>query len=266
MATLQRQYGFEYDPTSELAALKSLLPKLKPMVTDTAFFINDRLGSGKTLLAEGANAALLDIDHGTYPFVTSSSTSAGGIYTGLGVAPSLITGSIGVVKAYTTRVGSGPFPSELTDEVGERLRKIGGEFGTTTGRPRRCGWLDIPVVQYSHMLNNYTSINITKLDVLTGLNTIKMVVAYTLDGVTLKPGQMPGLLEDLARVKPVFETFAGWQDDISKVREFEKLPLTAQKYLKRVEELIGVKITWVGVGPGRVDMATQGFHADVASL
>lgn len=201
----------------------------------------------------------MDIDHGTYPYVTSSATSAGGICTGLGIAPGKVENSVGVVKAYTTRVGSGPFPTELFDTVGEEMRKVGHEFGTTTGRPRRCGWLDIPVVQYSHMLNGYGSINITKLDVLSGLDEIKMGVSYSLDGKLLPKGFMPSLLEDFGRVKVNFETFKGWKSDISKCRTFEELPPNAQVYIKRIEQLVGVPVSWIGVGPGRDDMATKGF-------
>ena len=208
------------------------------------------------MLAEGANAALLDLDHGTYPFVTSSSTTAGGVCTGLGVAPRAVTGVIGVVKSYTTRVGSGPFPTELEDATGERLRRVGGEFGTTTGRPRRCGWLDIPVVQYSHAINGYDSLNITKLDVLTGLPTIKIATSYTLQGRTLPAGYMPATLNELGAVQVVYEEVPGWSEDISRCRSIQQLPANAQNYLKRIEQLTGVPVSWVGVGAGREDMAT----------
>jgi adenylosuccinate synthase len=231
------------------------------MVTDTAFMLNNALAQGKSVLAEGANAALLDIDHGTYPFVTSSATAAGGIATGLGIAPNKIACSVGVVKAYTTRVGSGPFPTELLDSIGQKMRDVGHEYGTTTGRPRRCGWLDIPVVQYSHMLNNYSSLNITKLDVLSDLDELQIGVAYTLHGKRLQPGMMPSVLEDLAEVKVEYETMKGWKCDISKARSFAELPANAQAYLKRVEQLCGVPVSWVGVGAGRLDMATNGFKA-----
>jgi len=224
-------------------------------------YINDALKQGKSVLAEGANAALLDLDHGTYPFVTSSATTAGGIVSGLGISPRKIQTLIGVVKAYTTRVGAGPFPTELLDETGNKLRAQGHEYGTTTGRPRRCGWLDVPVLQYSHALNHYTSLNITKLDVMSQLSQIKLGVAYKLRGELLPAGLMPSLLSDLASVEVVYETFKGWQTDISKINKFDKLPYQAQVYLRRVEELVGVPISWVGVGADRLDMATNGFDA-----
>ena len=208
------------------------------------------------MLAEGANAALLDLDHGTYPFVTSSSTTAGGVCTGLGVAPRAVSGVVGVVKAYTTRVGSGPFPTELHDATGERLRRVGGEFGTTTGRPRRCGWLDLPVVHYSHALNAFDSLNITKLDVLTGLPSLKLATAYTLNGRALPAGFMPSTLHELSEVQPTYEELPGWSEDISACRNIDELPQNAQRYLRRIEQLTGIPVSWVGVGAGREDMAT----------
>jgi len=233
---------------------------LKPMSIDAVSYLHTSLKEGKTLLCEGANAALLDVDFGTYPYVTSSATAAGGISTGLGIPPNKVETVIGVVKAYTTRVGAGPFPTELNDKTGEALRAKGHEFGTTTGRPRRCGWLDIPVIQFSHALNNYASLNITKLDVLSDLAEIKIGVAYKLNGQRLPAASMPSLLSDLAKVQVEYETHKGWQCDISKCRKFSELPSTAQSYLKRVEQLAGIPISWVGVGAGRLDMATQGFN------
>jgi len=187
--------------------------------------------------------------------VTSSSTTCGGVSTGLGIASNKIDCSIGVVKAYSTRVGAGPFPTELLDQTGERLRKIGHEFGTTTGRPRRCGWLDIPVLQYSHMLNNYSSINITKLDVLTGIPKLKIGVSYSIDGVKLVPGAMPSTIHQLEKVKVHEEEMEGWSEDISKSKSVKDLPKQAQLYLKRVEELLKCPVSWVGVGAGRHEMA-----------
>jgi len=213
------------------------------------------------VLAEGANAALLDVDFGTYPYVTSSATTAGGICTGLGIAPTKIDTAIGVVKAYTTRVGAGPFPTELEDSVGQEMRDVGHEYGTTTGRPRRCGWLDIPVVQYGHLINNYQSINITKLDVLSGLKEIKIGVAYTINGERLPYGFMPSTLDGLGKVEVEYESHDGWMCDISECTKFEDLPQNAQKYLNRIEELVGVEVSWVGVGPARHAMATKGFEA-----
>jgi len=259
--SLQSLYKFDYDIAEEQARYEKYRDMLKPMIIDSAHFLNSLHAQGKTILAEGANAALLDVDHGTYPFVTSSATAAGGICTGLGLAPTKIDSSIGVVKAYTTRVGSGPFPTELKDEMGSRIREKGGEYGTTTGRPRRCGWLDIPVVQYSHMLNNYTSINITKLDVLSDLDEIKIGVSYSLDGKALPAGLMPGHLNDLARVDVKYETVKGWKSDISNITAFKDLPKAAQDYIKRVEKLTGLPVSWIGVGAGRKSMVPQGFTA-----
>jgi len=285
----------------------------QPMIEDTSLYINSAIKEGKTVLTEGANAALLDVDHGTYPYVTSSAVAAGGISTGLGVPPRAINSIVGVVKAYTTRVGAGPFPTEQLNAAGEHLGTVGAEFGTTTGRARRCGWLDIPVVRYSHMLSGYDSLNITKLDVLTGLDEVKigtfgflcvvfsilspslfhplsishvclvLVVSisiysrssqtsltfmyefvlftssgahYTLDGKRLPEGYMPAQLDDLGRIEVEYETLPGWKEDISKCRSFNDLPANAQAYLKRVEELSGVPLSWIGVGPARDAM----FH------
>lgn len=257
--SLQSQYGFEYDIAEEQERYRQYREIIKDMVTDTSFFLYNALQSGKTVLAEGANAALLDIDHGTYPYVTSSSTTAGGICTGLGLPPSKVETTLGVVKAYTTRVGSGPFPTELHDSVGESLRAIGHEFGTTTGRPRRCGWLDIPVLQYSHALNNFASLNITKLDVLSDLAEIKIGVRYHLDGKALPAGFMPSTLADYSRVTVEYETLPGWKCDISKVQTYEELPTQAKNYLSRIEALLKVPVSWVGVGASRDAMVTKGF-------
>lgn len=259
-SSMQKQYGFEYNTKEELARFEKYHEILKPMVIDNVSFLNESIRRGKKVLAEGANAALLDIDFGTYPYVTSSSTAAGGICTGLGIPPTKLDAAIGVVKAYTTRVGGGPFPTELVDAIGEKIRAIGHEFGTTTGRPRRCGWLDIPVLRYSHALNNYESLNITKLDVLSTLPEIKIGVAYKLRGKKLQYGHMPSTLSELAAVEVEYETHKGWMCDISKAETFDDLPHEARSYLKRVEELVEVPISWVGVGPGRTEMATRGFE------
>jgi adenylosuccinate synthase len=258
---LQSLYRFEYDVEEEIERYRRYRDQMEGMVIDGVYFIHDALKKGKSILAEGANAALLDVDFGTYPYVTSSSTAAGGVSTGLSIPPNKIQTVIGIVKAYTTRVGSGPFPTELTDSIGAEMRSIGREFGTTTGRPRRCGWLDIPVIQYSHALNNYNSINITKLDVLSSLKEIKIGVGYKLRGKMLSPGMMPSTLDQLANVDIVYETMRGWQTDISKCKTVDDLPKEARAYLKRIEELTSIPISWVGVGPGRHDMATKGFKA-----
>lgn len=261
LADLKSQFDFEYDHQEELDRYAEYRKILMPMMIDSVHYLNSATQEGKTILAEGANAALLDIDFGTYPFVTSSSTAAGGICTGLGIAPSKVDTTIGIVKAYTTRVGSGPFPTELEDAVGQELRDVGHEYGTTTGRPRRCGWLDVPVVDYSHQLSNYTSINITKLDVLSGLDEIKIGIAYKIDGKTLPKGMMPSTLIDLAKVEVEYETMAGWKEDISKIAEYSLLPAAARAYVERVEELVGVPVSWIGTGPGREEMVTKGFEA-----
>jgi len=245
-----------YNASEELARFDQYRKFLveEELVIDSPSFLSNALATGKSILAEGANATLLDIDFGTYPFVTSSSTTVGGLVTGLGIPPSKINTAIGVVKAYTTRVGEGPFPTELKDSVGEKLRKDGAEFGTTTGRPRRCGWLDLPVVNYSQCLNNFQSINITKLDVLSAQDELKIGVAYEIEGKKLPKGYMPATLTELAKVKVVYETMPGWKSDISKITEYEKLPQAARNYLDRIEDLLKIPISWVGVGPGRHSM------------
>jgi len=200
-------------------------------------------------LIEGANATMLDIDFGTYPYVTSSNPIVGGACTGLGVAPSQIGQIIGIVKAYTTRVGEGPFPTECNDANGEKIRKIGHEFGTTTGRPRRCGWLDMIQLKYTQMLNRMTDIAITKLDVLSGFSELKIGVKYFVGDKELS--SMPAHVKDLSRVKVEYITMPGWKEDISGVRTYKDLPLNARKYVETIERLLEVPVTWIGVGPGR---------------
>eukprot|EP00611_Tribonema_gayanum_P024094 TRINITY_DN5226_c2_g1_i3.p1 TRINITY_DN5226_c2_g1~~TRINITY_DN5226_c2_g1_i3.p1 ORF type:complete len:225 (+),score=81.13 TRINITY_DN5226_c2_g1_i3:91-765(+) len=192
---------------------------------------------------------MLDIDFGTYPYVTSSNPSIGSVCTGLGVAPIKLSDVYGTVKAYCTRVGEGPFPTELYDETGNFLLHQGGEYGTTTGRPRRCGWLDVPQMRYSQLVNGYTGLNLTKLDVLTGLKEVKIGVAYVVDGKRLKG--MPSNLKTLSGVEVEYETLPGWEEDLSKCKRFSDLPPPAQAFVKRVEDLIGVPVRWVGVGAGR---------------
>merc|ERR1719410_2261347 len=208
------------------------------MIEDTIYEINKRIKEGKRIIAEGANAALLDIDFGTYPAVTSSSTTAGGVSTGLGLAPTKLEAIVGVVKAYTTRVGKGPFPTELLegDPHGDHMCNKGREFGTTTGRRRRCGWLDIPLVQYSTLINNYTSLNITKLDILNGFKEIKLGIKYRIGKRVLQYGEMPSTMGELEQVEVEYETVPGWQSDISLCKTYEELPQTCKDYLKRVEE------------------------------
>lgn len=249
------------------------------MVVDSVLMVNQAYGAGKRILGEGANACMLDIDYGTYPFVTSSSTTVGGVCTGLGLSPDKIDCSIGVVKAYTTRVGTGPFPTELTDdlaggdlprgapgtEIGAHLQKVGGEIGVTTGRKRRCGWFDAPLTQYSVMINGYSSLNLTKLDCLDELEEVKLAVAYRSKrtGERLAPGAMPSTIQGLADVEVEYETMPGWQCSIKHARSQAELPPAAQRYVARIEELLQCPITWIGVGPGREEMATNGFSNDV---
>ncbi|MDD3861501.1 MAG: adenylosuccinate synthase [Candidatus Gracilibacteria bacterium] len=250
---LQKEYGkFDYDIEKELSYYKKILDKVKPMVVDSAYYLNNALDNGKTVLVEGANGTLLDIDHGTYPFVTSSNASAGGIITGIGVGPRRLGSVIGIMKAYTTRVGGGPFPTELLDELGEKIRTIGGEFGATTGRPRRCGWFDAVVGKYSVMINTLTSINLTKLDVLTGLPFLKIATAYKYKGEKLN--SFPSSLEILENIEIEYIEMPGWTEDLSKVRKFEDLPANAQAYVKKIEELIGCRANFIGVGIERGDM------------
>jgi adenylosuccinate synthase len=238
----------------ETAKYKEFGRMLRSQIVDGVSFLHGEIDIGKKILIEGANAALLDIDFGTYPFVTSSSTTIGGVCTGLGVSPKTIDCTIGVVKAYTTRVGNGPFPTELHDDVGNALRKNGHEFGTTTGRPRRCGWLDVPLLRYSHRINGYDSLNITKLDVMTGLPHIKICTHYRIGDRILPDGYMPASLEQLATVEPVYLTLPGWTEDISQCTSFSELPYNAQRFLSKIEQLTGVPISWVGVGPDREAM------------
>lgn len=229
--------------------LLSYTERLAPMVADTALELHQAIEANKTVLFEGGQATMLDVDHGTYPFVTSSSSTAGGASTGSGIGPGLFTTVIAIVKAYTTRVGSGPFPTELFDENGEFLRKTGHEFGTTTGRPRRCGWYDAPIARYSARINGVTDFVMTKLDVLTGLKEIPVCVAYEVDGV--RHDEMPVSQSDFHHAKPIYEYFAGWTEDISGCKTFEDLPKTAQDYVLAIEKMSGARISAIGVGPAR---------------
>jgi len=250
VAKTQKAYGnFDYNVEEEIQNYREYAKKILPMVMDTIPYLANAIKQGKRILVEGANAHMLDIDFGAYPYVTSSSPSVGGIGTGLGVPPQKLGQVIGIVKAYTTRVGFGPFPTELSGELDERVRKTGNEYGTTTGRARRCGWLDIVQLQYSHMVNGITDIALTKLDVLTGFPELKIGTHYLLDG---KPVDgYPAQIETLEKVQVTYETHPGWKEDISNAKKFEDLPLNARKYVERVEELMGIHVTWIGVGPGR---------------
>jgi len=229
--------------------LLSYVERLRPMVADTSLELNRALDAGKTVLFEGGQATMLDVDHGTYPFVTSSNATSGGAATGSGVAPNRFDRVIAVVKAYTTRVGSGPFPTELFDESGEFLRSAGFEFGTTTGRPRRTGWYDAPIARYAARINGVTDFVLTKLDVLTGLERIPVCVAYDVDGV--RHDEVPVSQTDFHHAKPIYEELPGWSEDITGARAFGDLPKAAQDYVVALEEMSGSRMSAIGVGPGR---------------
>jgi len=223
--------------------------QIKPYVADTVLVLNQALDDDKVVLFEGGQGTLLDIDHGTYPFVTSSNPTAGGACTGAGVGPTKISRVIGILKAYTTRVGSGPFPTELLDEDGEALRRIGGERGVTTGRDRRCGWFDAVIARYATRVNGLTDFFLTKLDVLTGWEQIPVCVAYEIDGERVE--ELPYSQTDFHHAKPVYEYLPGWQEDITKAKTFADLPKNAQAYVKALEDMSGAPISAIGVGPGR---------------
>jgi adenylosuccinate synthase len=229
--------------------LLSFTDRIRPMVSDTALELHKALEAGKTVLLEGGQGTLLDVDHGTYPFVTSSSPIAGGATIGSGIGPTKIDSVIGILKAYTTRVGAGPFPTELFDQWGEFLREKGFEFGTTTGRERRCGWFDAPVAKFATRINGLTDIFLTKLDVLTGIKEIPVCVAYDVDGVRMD--EIPVSQSDFHHAKPIYEIFPGWDEDITSAKKFEELPKNAQDYVLALEKLSGTRISAIGVGPDR---------------
>ena len=237
------------DPDAVADDLLSYAERVRPMVIDCSLVLNEALDAGKTVLFEAGQATMLDIDHGTYPYVTSSNPTAGGALTGTGVGPTRIDRVVGVAKAYTTRVGEGPFPTELTDQVGEDLRARGGEFGATTGRPRRTGWFDAVVTRYAARVNGLTDICLTKLDVLSGYDTVPVCVAYEVDGARTE--EMPLDQASFARAVPVYEELPGWSEDISGCRSFDELPEAARAYVDRLEEVSRCRIQSIGVGPGR---------------
>jgi adenylosuccinate synthase len=222
---------------------------LRPYIIDTSLLLNEALNRGEVVLLEGSQGTLLDVDHGTYPFVTSSNPTAGGASTGSGVGPTKITRVIGIVKAYTTRVGSGPFPTELFDEDGEKLRSIGGEFGTTTGRSRRTGWYDALIARYAVRVNGLTDFFLTKLDVLTGWEKIPVCVAYEMDGKRIE--ELPASQTEFHHAKPIYEYLPGWNEEISSARSLNDLPKNARDYVKFLEEISGAPMSAIGVGPGR---------------
>ena len=223
--------------------------RLRPYVADTSLLLNRALDENKVVLLEGGQGTLLDVDHGTYPFVTSSNPTAGGACAGSGIGPTKITGVVGILKAYTTRVGSGPFPTELLDEDGEKLRTIGGERGVTTGRPRRCGWFDAPIARYATRINGLTDIFLTKLDVLTGWEKIPVCVAYDIDGT--RSEELPMTQTEFHHAKPIYEMLPGWSEDISGAKTMEDLPANARAYIKFLEDVSGAPISAVGVGQDR---------------
>ncbi len=226
--------------------------KLKKHIADTDIVIDDLITAGKNVLLEGAQGTLLDIDHGTYPYVTSSNSIAGGACTGLGIGPTRISRVLGVAKAYTTRVGSGPFPTELFDATGEELREKGGEFGATTGRPRRCGWLDTVILRHAARTNGFSGIAITKLDILDGLDKIKICTAYKYRGKTYR--DYPKELDVFEKCTPVYEEFEGWKGSTLGITSFKKLPVQAQAYIRKIEELVGVKTDIISTGKKRDEL------------
>jgi adenylosuccinate synthase len=237
------------DVETVVAELLVFAERLRPMVADTSLLLEQILDRGGNVVLEAGQATLLDVDHGTYPFVTSSNATAGGACTGSGIPPTRISRVIAVAKAYTTRVGEGPFPTELLDEKGEYLRQAGFEFGTTTGRPRRTGWFDVPVARYATRINGVTDYVITKLDVLTGLDEIPVCVAYDVDGV--RHDELPMTQSEFARAMPIYETYPGWSEGIGAARTIGDLPRNAQDYLTTLESMIKAPISAVGVGPAR---------------
>ncbi|KAM9612856.1 adenylosuccinate synthetase isozyme 2 isoform 4-T4 [Trichechus inunguis] len=243
----------EIDIEGELQKLKGYMEKIKPMVRDGVYFLYEALhGPPKKILVEGANAALLDIDFGTYPFVTSSNCTVGGVCTGLGMPPQNVGEVYGVVKAYTTRVGIGAFPTEQDNDIGELLQTRGREFGVTTGRKRRCGWLDLVLLRYAHMINGFTALALTKLDILDMFTEIKVGVAYKLDGEIIP--HFPANQEVLNKVEVQYKTLPGWNTDISNARTFKELPVNAQNYVRFIEDELQIQVKWIGVGKSRESM------------
>ena len=223
--------------------------KLRPFVQDTSVRVYNDIKADKTVLFEGAQGMLLDIDYGTYPYVTSSNTTAGGVCSGIGIGPNMVTNAVGITKAYTTRVGKGPFPTELLDETGDWIREKGHEYGVTTGRSRRCGWLDLVIVKTAARVSGLTSLAVTKIDTLAGLEKIMVCVGYKFNDTVID--YFPASLEDLAKCEPIYEEFDGWDDSVADVRSYDELPDNVKKYLARISEFTDTKISIVGVGPKR---------------
>jgi len=247
---LERVYNEEPFSVEEIIEeYKPSIEKIRSHVRNTSLLLDKKIKEDKKIFFEGAQGTLLDIDYGTYPYVTSSNPTAGGVCTGSGVGPVQIDDVIGVAKAYITRVGEGPFPTELKGEIGEKLREKGNEFGVTTGRPRRCGWLDIPVLKHAVRVNGLTEIVLTKVDILSGFEEIKVCTAYKNDDEVLE--EFPADFEKLKDYEPVYQKFEGWDEDISKVREYENLPENAKKYIEKIEDMVDTRISIIGIGPGR---------------
>ena len=247
---LEKVYGEEPFSVDEIIEeYKPSIEKIRSHVKNTSLLLDKKIKDDKKIFFEGAQGTLLDIDYGTYPYVTSSNPTAGGVCTGAGVGPVQIDDVIGVAKAYITRVGEGPFPTELTGKTGEKLRDKGNEFGVTTGRPRRCGWLDIPVLKHAVRVNGLTEIVLTKVDILSGFDEIKVCTAYKNGDELLE--EFPADFEILDDYEPVYESFAGWDEDISNIREYKNLPENAKKYIEKIEEMVNTEISIIGIGPGR---------------
>jgi adenylosuccinate synthase len=254
---LTQLYGWpEVDPDAVFEEYLELGRRLGPYVDHTGRLLEQALRAGRNVLFEGAQGALLDIDHGTYPYVTSSNCVAGAVCTGAGVGPTRIDGVLGITKAYTTRVGGGPFPTEDTGAWGEWLGRRGVEFGATTGRKRRCGWLDLVVLRDSSIVNGFTALAVNKLDVLSGLDEVPVATAYRVDGKLTH--EFPMTLAELARAEPVYETLTGWREELAGVREYERLPGDARRYIERIEALLDVPVALISVGPGRDETIARG--------
>ena len=253
----QKRYGelLRYDVEEEVARFDDYREKLRPFVVDAVPLMDSAQKSRTNILVEGANALMLDIDYGTYPYVTSSNTGIGGVFTGLALSPMNIKEIIGVVKAYATRVGGGPFPTEQLNAHGEKLQSVGREFGATTGRKRRCGWLDLVVVKYSCAVNHYTILNLTKLDILDDFEELPVATAYEVDGEEID--SFPADLDRLARAKVTYKTMPGWKTSTTGIKEYQDLPENAKRYIEFIEQQVNVKVKYIGTGPGREDMIVR---------
>lgn len=258
-AGFKKRYGdlLEYDVEDEIARFKEYREKLRRYSIDAAPFLADVQKKNASILIEGANALMLDIDWGTYPYVTSSNTGLGGIFTGLALNPTKISSIVGVVKAYTTRVGGGPFPTEDHNEIGTKLQEIGREWGVSTGRRRRCGWLDLVVVKYSTNINHYTALNLTKLDILDTFPELKVAIAYIHPETKERIESFPADLALLEKCDIEYKTLAGWNTSTTAVKKYEDLPVQAKEYVEFIEKFVGVPILWIGTGPGRDDMIVR---------